>query len=238
MRAELFQVLQRVSNSVDCGSSVASGTAPAAALNKKGGGVLVPAQGANFGRFSVVANVNSLGSGFEILAASFISPPANPRNELAADTSKFAKKKIGGGNWSWSQTGDLISKSFSEFQTICDVSGTSASTSTFPLANFSCPSGRYVGGFDSSGKPICNVDQQGSTTIISSTSSSGSSSAASKWNLDRDCVADGQAGVPAPAPHCKELTSMTCPADPGGLSCSSPGSYCITPTGYRRFKCS
>lgn len=149
MRVELFQVLQRVANNVDCKSSAASGSPPAATLNKIGGGVLIPEQGANFGRFSVVVNQNSPGKGFKILAASFASPPDNPREKLGADDSVFSKKKIGTAIWNWEQTGKVISKYFSEFEVICSAG---AAVSTIP--DMQCNAGEYLYGFYNGG-PKC-----------------------------------------------------------------------------------
>lgn len=178
MRVELFQALQRVKNSVDCATSGPSVGNPAAAtLIKRGGGVLLPPDGGNFGRFSLVANMMTPSPGIKILAASFKVAPQAPRSKLAAPEDQYNKKNIGIGNWSWLATEQFISTQFSELATICDTpaaaDGSSGGGSPSSLANFSCPSGQFVTSFSSTGMPICATGV--SNTTITTTTQSGPS---------------------------------------------------------------
>lgn len=164
MRAELFQVLQRVSTRIDCARTLASapsGVGPITLYGRATGGpVLVEAQGSNFGRFSVIAN-HLASNEVQIRAASFQSPPSNPRSQLTSPSSAFTKKKIGDGVWSWATVDSLIASDFSMLATLCDPS-TGTSTAAAP-ADFLCSGGYAIKGF-SSGVPVC-------TAIASSTPS-------------------------------------------------------------------
>lgn len=120
--------------------------------------------------------------------------------------------------------------------TICTEGASYTSTSTgtpttaFAYPDFSCPNGKFISKFKN-GVPVCDNPPTGSTTTIVQNTSS-PLSALTKWLLDRDC---------APSfPNCSlcsQITSGTCPANPGGLTCSSPGQKCVTPKGCRRYDC-
>ena len=105
---------------------------------------------------------------------------------------------------------------------------------SLPINVSNCPSGRALRGIQN-GVPNCVTlpTNTGGTTTVSQPTSSGSS----QWLLDRDC-GPSLATDPNACSHCQAMTSMTCPANPGGLSCSvSSGTRCVTPQGCRRYVC-
>lgn len=166
MRTELFQVLQRVKNSIDCAVTLAapvSDVSPIEIYKRNASGVVLAGlNGSNFRRFSIVAN-KLPGDKIEIKAASFITPPSEPRSMLSASDSSFTRKKIGTNVWSWATTESLMAMEFSELSTLCDGYATAPSTTptgSAILPDFYCPPGKALVGA-SGGAPICEGVQDG-----------------------------------------------------------------------------
>lgn len=106
--------------------------------------------------------------------------------------------------------------------------------STLPTLDLNCGPGKYLQGFDAGGNKLCVAIPSNPMPVVAAPVSPVQPAPVInlKWNLDKDCVA-----MFPNCQGCSQFTTMTCPADPGGLSCSTQGTYCVTPQGCRRFKC-
>jgi hypothetical protein len=248
MRTELFQVLQRVKNSIDCAATLAAPVTDGSPIEiykrNASGVVLVGLNGSNFGRFSIVAN-KLPGDLIEIKAASFITPPSEPRSMLNAPDSSFTKKKIGTNVWSWVTTGSLMAMEFSELSILCDGYATAPSTSAPSggaiLPDFYCPPGKALVGA-SGGAPICEGVQDGHmgnpVMVGGGMAGSQSNSAPLKWRLDKDC-GKKYPDCQDPSTDCYMKVPVYCPPNPGATIC--PGilenTKCITPNGCLKYEC-